>query len=299
MLPKVGGSGLSCNNRYPFPAKPQYTYLHHSSANGAARSASLGNAFVAASTTICFSWLMYPRIKLLYTIELDVLDARAQWNIGAECACPWRRRPSCAKGECPREGEAVYELVRGEVPAENAQGDKAKTCPAGGMFALAARVAAGERGRPPPLREDELWLGADPDFGTVENASFACLRPGAPRPWASRRVRRSDAFKISGRLDFEALGPRIVMGSPAGAPGAVIFRFRYHELLGGVGKAKNSAKVNEVDKDADEEVSTENVGRVAGALDDIPTTTSSQMRPVTIPPARVFQPSLGRRWPLQ
>jgi hypothetical protein len=26
--------------------------------------------------------------------------------------------------------------------------------------------------------EDELWLGADPDFGTVENASFACLRPG-------------------------------------------------------------------------------------------------------------------------
>ncbi|KAJ7827672.1 hypothetical protein B0H14DRAFT_2814172 [Mycena olivaceomarginata] len=26
--------------------------------------------------------------------------------------------------------------------------------------------------------EDDLWLGADPDFGTVENASFACLRPG-------------------------------------------------------------------------------------------------------------------------
>ncbi|KAJ7265394.1 hypothetical protein B0H12DRAFT_196875 [Mycena haematopus] len=25
--------------------------------------------------------------------------------------------------------------------------------------------------------EDELWVGADPDFGAVENASFACLRP--------------------------------------------------------------------------------------------------------------------------
>ncbi|KAJ7842089.1 hypothetical protein B0H14DRAFT_3692791 [Mycena olivaceomarginata] len=44
----------------------------------------------------------------------------------------------------------------------------------------------------------------------------------------------------------------------------------YHELLGGVGKAKDSAEVDEVDKDADEEVSTKNVGRVADALDDIP-----------------------------
>jgi hypothetical protein len=26
--------------------------------------------------------------------------------------------------------------------------------------------------------EDELWLGADPDFGTVENTSFARLWPG-------------------------------------------------------------------------------------------------------------------------
>jgi hypothetical protein len=26
--------------------------------------------------------------------------------------------------------------------------------------------------------EDELWLGADPDFGMVENASFAYLGPG-------------------------------------------------------------------------------------------------------------------------
>jgi hypothetical protein len=60
--------------------------------------------------------------------------------------------------------------------------------------------------------------------------------------------------------------------------------------------------VDEVDKDADEEVSTENVGRVAGALDDIPDDNiiiPALMRPATIPPARVFQPSLGRRWPLQ
>jgi hypothetical protein len=41
--------------------------------------------------------------------------------------------------------------------------------------------------------------------------------------------------------------------------GAEIFRFRlvpYHELLGGVGKAKDSGEADEVDKDADEEVST-------------------------------------------
>ncbi|KAJ7934476.1 hypothetical protein B0H13DRAFT_1855084 [Mycena leptocephala] len=44
----------------------------------------------------------------------------------------------------------------------------------------------------------------------------------------------------------------------------------YYEPLGGVGKAKDSAEVDEVDKDADEEVSEENAGRVAGALDDIP-----------------------------
>ncbi|KAJ7827677.1 hypothetical protein B0H14DRAFT_3720435 [Mycena olivaceomarginata] len=91
-------------------------------------------------------------------------------------------------------------------------------------------------------------------------------------------VRRSAAFKIGARLDFKALGPRIIMGSLAGAPQTVVmeavgFWFRlvpYHELLGGVGKVKDSAEVDEVDKDADEEVSTENVGRVAGALDDIP-----------------------------
>jgi hypothetical protein len=62
--------------------------------------------------------------------------------------------------------------------------------------------------------------------------------------------------------------------------GAVIFRFRYDELLGGVGKAKDSAEEDEVDKDADEKVSTENVGRVAGALgipddDIIPDETSN------------------------
>jgi hypothetical protein len=37
-----------------------------------------------------------------------------------------------------------------------------------------------------------------------------------------QRVRRSDAFKIGARLDFEALGPRIGMGSPAGAPQMVV-----------------------------------------------------------------------------
>ncbi|KAJ7827684.1 hypothetical protein B0H14DRAFT_2163631, partial [Mycena olivaceomarginata] len=165
--------------------------------------------------------------------------------------------------------------------------------------------------------EDELWVGADPEFGMVENASFGCLWPGGatalgvpdaqvydavvgrarvqfvirwvsvsffsvhphntgavsrtsngrPAPpglrrvaflvytvpvrsvpagashrlraclktrrddpsagalddsYAYQRVRRSDAFKIGARLDFEALGPRIVMGSPARAPQTVV-----------------------------------------------------------------------------
>ncbi|KAF7335272.1 hypothetical protein MSAN_02337900 [Mycena sanguinolenta] len=174
--------------------------------------------------------------------------------------------------------------------------------------------------------EDELWVGADPDFGAVDNASFACLRPasvadsdaqvydaivgrarvqfvirwhplgdrhyrytmdyvaggvgtvlmddlrlrveGDPRQvaflvytvpvrsiptGASHRVRlwlktradpptpvspsaqaravesyvyqrvwKSDAFKIGARLDFEAIGPRLVMGSPAGPPQTIV-----------------------------------------------------------------------------
>ncbi|KAF7352243.1 hypothetical protein MVEN_01187700 [Mycena venus] len=177
--------------------------------------------------------------------------------------------------------------------------------------------------------EDELWVGADPDFGAVENASFACLRPGSagataapdaqvfdavvgrarvqfvirwhplgdryyrytmeyaaggvgnmlmddlrlrvegdprrvaflvytvpvrsvpkgashrvrvwlrtraaphapaastPRPVVAsescvyQRVWKSDAFKIGARLDFEALGPRVVMGAMAGPPQTV------------------------------------------------------------------------------
>jgi hypothetical protein len=191
--------------------------------------------------------------------------------------------------------------------------------------------------------EDELWVGADPDFGTVENVSFACIRPGtgtatlpdaqvydaivgrarvqfvircvrllparaneartltslcrwqplgarhykytmeyaaggvgnilmddlrlrvegdprrvaflvytvpvrsvptgashrvrvwlktpavardAPRPlvdsYVYQRVWKSDAFKIGSRLDFEALGPRLFMGTPAGPPQTVL-----------------------------------------------------------------------------
>ncbi|KAJ7827665.1 hypothetical protein B0H14DRAFT_2367495, partial [Mycena olivaceomarginata] len=37
-----------------------------------------------------------------------------------------------------------------------------------------------------------------------------------------QRVWRSDAFKMAVRLDFEMLGPRIVMGSPAGSPQTVV-----------------------------------------------------------------------------
>ncbi|KAJ7937062.1 hypothetical protein B0H13DRAFT_1944030 [Mycena leptocephala] len=171
--------------------------------------------------------------------------------------------------------------------------------------------------------EDELWVGADPDFGTVENVSFASIRPGtgtatlpdaqvydaivgrarvqfvirwqplgarhykytmeyaaggvgnvlmddlrlrvegdprrvaflvytvpvrsvpagashrvrvwlktpavardAPRPlvdsYVYQRVWKSDAFKIGSRLDFEALGPRLFMGTPAGPPQTVL-----------------------------------------------------------------------------
>ncbi|KAJ7369034.1 hypothetical protein DFH08DRAFT_947913 [Mycena albidolilacea] len=210
--------------------------------------------------------------------------------------------------------------------------------------------------------EDDLWLGADPDFGTVENAWFACLRPGDTtalgipdaqvydavvgrarvqllfgglsatgiidtrwrtphlrvegdpgrvaflvytvpvrsvpagashclRVWLKTRrddpsahalddsymyqpVRRSDAFKIGARLDLGRWARGLLWGPPRARrkrsdlqiPSLVL----YHELFGGVGKAKDSAEVDEVDKDADEEVSTENVGRVAGALDDVP-----------------------------
>ncbi|KAJ7784145.1 hypothetical protein B0H16DRAFT_1657909 [Mycena metata] len=149
------------------------------------------------------------------------------------------------------------------------------------------------------LGEDELWVGADPDFDSVADASFASLRPasgadsqvydavigrarvqfiirwhplgdryfrytmeytangvgkilmddlrlrvdGDPRrvaflvytvpvrsvpAGASHRLRvyqrvwKSDAFKIGHRLDFQALGPLLVMGVRAGAPQTIV-----------------------------------------------------------------------------
>jgi hypothetical protein len=50
----------------------------------------------------------------------------------------------------------------------------------------------------------------DPSAGALEDS------------YVYQHVRRSDAFKIGARLDFEALGPRIVMGSPPRAPQTVV-----------------------------------------------------------------------------
>ncbi|KAJ6560188.1 hypothetical protein B0H19DRAFT_944609 [Mycena capillaripes] len=50
--------------------------------------------------------------------------------------------------------------------------------------------------------------------------------PGALQPgvdsYVYQRVWKSDAFKIGARLDFEALGPRLVMGTSAGPPQTVM-----------------------------------------------------------------------------
>jgi hypothetical protein len=57
------------------------------------------------------------------------------------------------------------------------------------------------------------WLKTrrdDPSAGALDDS------------YAYQRVRRSDAFKIGARLNFEALGPRIGMGCPADAPQTVV-----------------------------------------------------------------------------
>ncbi|KAJ7682045.1 hypothetical protein DFH06DRAFT_1264887 [Mycena polygramma] len=52
------------------------------------------------------------------------------------------------------------------------------------------------------------------------------IPPDAPRQtvdsYVYQRVWKSDTFKIGARLDFEALGPRLVMGSSAGPPQTVV-----------------------------------------------------------------------------
>jgi hypothetical protein len=50
--------------------------------------------------------------------------------------------------------------------------------------------------------EDELWLGADPDFGTVENASFACLRPGGTTALGVPDAQVYDAVVGRARVQF-------------------------------------------------------------------------------------------------
>ncbi|KAJ7827667.1 hypothetical protein B0H14DRAFT_3873613 [Mycena olivaceomarginata] len=103
---------------------------------------------------------------------------------------------------------------------------------------------------------DDLRLRVEGDPGRVAFLVYTVPVRSAPAAGAAddsyvyQRVWRSDAFKIGARLDFEALGPRIAMGFPAGAPQTVVTE----ALLGVVGKAKDSAEVDEVDKDVDEEV---------------------------------------------
>jgi hypothetical protein len=58
-----------------------------------------------------------------------------------------------------------------------------------------------------------VWLKTrwdDPSAGALDDS------------YVYQRVRRSDTFKISARLDFEVLWPRIIMGSPAGSPQTVV-----------------------------------------------------------------------------
>jgi hypothetical protein len=54
--------------------------------------------------------------------------------------------------------------------------------------------------------EDELWLGADPDFGTVENASFACLRPGGATALGVPGTRRCTTLSSGGRASSSLFG---------------------------------------------------------------------------------------------
>ncbi|KAJ7827656.1 hypothetical protein B0H14DRAFT_2814010 [Mycena olivaceomarginata] len=153
------------------------------------------------------------------------------------------------------------------------------------MPVLAAHVAAGERGGPPPLRRGRAVARRGPglrdgrergvcvttarerhDLGRSGRAGFVIRWVSVPsfsvhphntvprvhrarsvpagashrlRVWLKtrrddlgagalddsyvyQRVWKSDAFKIGARLDFEALGPRIVMGSPARVPQTVM-----------------------------------------------------------------------------
>jgi hypothetical protein len=50
--------------------------------------------------------------------------------------------------------------------------------------------------------EDELWVGADPEFGMVENASFGCLRPGGTTALGVPDAQVYDALVGRARVQF-------------------------------------------------------------------------------------------------
>ncbi|KAJ6515261.1 hypothetical protein C8R45DRAFT_1086481 [Mycena sanguinolenta] len=71
--------------------------------------------------------------------------------------------------------------------------------------------------------EDELWVGADPDFGTVENASFACLRPASV---ADSDAQVYDAIVGRARVQF------VIRWHPLGDRH---YRYTMDYVAGGVG----------------------------------------------------------------
>ncbi|KAJ7194544.1 hypothetical protein GGX14DRAFT_678614 [Mycena pura] len=63
-----------------------------------------------------------------------------------------------------------------------------------------------------------VWLRSPlPRDDDAAAAQAQAQLPGAERSYVYQRLWKSDAFKIGGRLDFEALGPKLMMGRPAGA----------------------------------------------------------------------------------
>ncbi|KAK7062304.1 hypothetical protein R3P38DRAFT_693584 [Favolaschia claudopus] len=74
--------------------------------------------------------------------------------------------------------------------------------------------------------EDDLWIGADLDFGSIENASFACLRPEGTTPPSLQDTQVYDAIVGRARVQF------LIRWSPLGDG---YYRYTMEYAAGGVG----------------------------------------------------------------
>ncbi|KAF8125233.1 hypothetical protein K438DRAFT_1892162 [Mycena galopus ATCC 62051] len=142
-----------------------------------------------------------------YTIRLSLRADDVERPIGE----PFSLRLSVD----PRKLEFVVFLFPGKV----------NVLPAGCLYSLRVWLRAnGVDHR--IFGEDELWVGADPDFGAVDDASFACLRPGGAVAAGDPDAQVYDAVVGRARVQF------VIRWQPLGDG---YYRYTMDYAAGGVG----------------------------------------------------------------